>query len=180
MGIRRALRAGLTACCVAALVLPAAITTFGLRVKSGGPVGIRLAAVGLADKTTFAGEIPAVNGMCAAIPRNASVVFIDSGSGGAADRLTQVVRGMCGVPVARIDHARFGIAEQVARGIEQAGRRPVFLSGTRSRLIPYGGQVRLIMRLRSTLDENALTAPPLHTLPFDVDLWMSEPSGATP
>jgi len=32
------------------------------------------------------------------------------------------------------------------------------------------------MRLRSTQDENALTAPPTHTLPFPVNLWMSEPA----
>lgn len=32
------------------------------------------------------------------------------------------------------------------------------------------------MRLRSTQDQNALTVPPLHTLPFDVDAWMSEPA----
>jgi hypothetical protein len=174
-GVGRPLRAGVVTCCVALLVLPAAITTFGLRVKSGGPVGVRLAAEGLANKTTYGGEIPAVRRMCAAIPRDASVVFIDSGSGAAADRLTQVVRGMCDVPVARLDHARLTAVQQVVRGIEHAGRRPVFLAGARSRLVPYGGQVRLVMRLRSTMDENALTAPPLHTLPFNVNVWMSEP-----
>lgn len=176
MGIGRWLRGGLVTCLVAVLVLPAAITTFGLRVKSGGPVGVRLAAEGMATKTTYGGQIPAVRRMCAAIPRDASVVFIDSGSGGAAARLTQVVRGMCGVPVARIDHAGFDTAEQVVRGIERAGRRPVFLAGARSRLVPYGGDVRLIMRLRSTMDENALTAPPLHTRPLNVNVWMSEPA----
>ena len=176
MGVGRVLRAGLVTCCVAVLVLPAAITTFGLRAKGGGPVGIRLAAEGLATKATYGGEIPAVRRLCSAIPRDSSVVFIGSGSGGAADRLTQVVRGMCGVPVARIDHGRFDTVEQVVRGIEQAGRRPVFLAGVRSRLAPYGGQVRLVMRLRSTMDENALTAPPLHTLPFNVNVWISEPA----
>jgi hypothetical protein len=176
MGVHRALRAGLVACCAVALLLPAAITTFGLRVRSGGPVGIRLAAVGLATKTTYGGQVAAVRGLCAAIPRDASVVFIDSGSGGAADQLTQVIRGMCGVPVARIDHARLASAEQVVAGIERAGRRPVFLAGARSPLTPYGGQVRMVMRLRSTMDQNSLTAPPLHTLPLDINVWMSEPS----
>jgi hypothetical protein len=176
MDVGLALRAGLVTCFAAVLLLPAAVTTFGLRVRSGGPAGIRLAAVGLAFKTTYGGEIPAVNGMCAAIPRDASVVFIDSGGGGAADRLTEVVRGMCGVPVADIAHAHFQSVEQVIRGIEQAGRRPVFLAGVPSRLTRYGGQVRLVMRLRSTQDMNALTAPPLHTLPFDVNVWMSEPT----
>jgi hypothetical protein len=71
---------------------------------------------------------------------------------------------------------RLATVKQVVRGIQRAGRRPVFLAGAPSRLTPYGGQIRHIMRLRSTLDENALTAPPLHTNPFDVDVFMSEPT----
>jgi hypothetical protein len=176
MDIPRALYVSLAACGVVILVLPAVVTTFGLRARSGGPVGIRIAAVGLAFKTTYGGEIPAVNGLCAAIPRDASVVFIDSGGGGEASRLDEVVRGMCGVPVAEIDHAHFASTEQVVRGIEQAGRRPVFLAGTRKPLVRFGGRVRLVMSLHSTQDMNALTAPPLHTLPFDVYVWMSEPT----
>jgi hypothetical protein len=175
-GTARVVRAGVMVCCVVALVVPAVVTTFGLRVKSGGPVGIRLTADGLASKRTYEGEIAAVNRVCAAIPRDASVVFIGGTNGGGASRLTQVVRGTCGVPTADISSARLPTVEQVVRGIEQAGRRPVFLADSRSRLAPYGGRVRQVMRLRSTQDENALTAPPTHTIPFPVNLWMSEPS----
>jgi hypothetical protein len=114
--------------------------------------------------------------MCAAIPRDASVVFIDSGGGGEGSRLDEVVRGMCGVPVAAMDHANFASTEQVVRGIERAGRRPVFLAGSQKTLTRFGGPIRQVMRLRSTQDMNALTAPPLHTLPFDVNVWMSEPT----
>ena len=32
------------------------------------------------------------------------------------------------------------------------------------------------MALRSTQDMNALTSPPQHTLPFPVNVWMSEPA----
>ena len=175
-GTARAVHAGLMACCVVALVLPAAVTTFGLKVASGGPVGIRLAAKGLASQRTYQGEIPAVNGMCAAIPRDASVVFIGGTNGGPASRLTQVVRGMCGVPAAAIPVPRPSNVEQVVQGIRQAGRQPVLLASGRSRLVPYGGQVRLVMRLLSTQDENALTSPPTRTLPFDVVVWMTEPA----
>jgi hypothetical protein len=171
MNVGRALYAGLAACCLALLLVPAAITTFGLRISGGG-----LVAEGLAFKKTWQGEIAAVNGMCAAIPGDASVVFIDSGHGGASDRLAEVVRATCGVPVGSINSAQLATVEQVVRGIEQAGRRPVFLAGARSRLVPYGGQIRHIMRLRSTMDENALTAPPLRTLAFNVDVFMSEPT----
>ncbi len=176
MDVPRGLYVSLAACGVVILLLPATITTFGLRARSGGPVGIRIAAVGLAFKTTYGGEIPAVQAMCAAIPRDATVVFIDSGGGGEGSRLTEVVRGMCGVPVADINRGHLAITEQVVRGIERAGRRPVFLAGTRGPLVRFGGPIRQVMRLRSTQDMNALTAPPLHTLPFDVNVWMSEPT----
>src|SRR5215469_5617038 len=169
--VSRALQGALAACCLALLLVPATITTFGLKISSG-----RLVAEGLAFRKTWQGEIAAVNGMCAAIPGDASVVFIDSGHGGASDRLAEVVRATCGVPVGSINSAHLATVEQVVRGIQRAGRRPVFLAGARSRLTPYGGQITHIMRLRSTMDENTLTAPPLHTIPFDVDVFMSEPT----
>ncbi len=175
-GVGRVVYTGLAALCVAALVLPAAMTTFGLGVKPGGPVGIRLTADGLANKITYRGEIPAVDGLCAAIPRDASVVFIQHGQGGVADQLSQVVRGMCGVPVARMSPAPPGTMQQVLRGIEQAGRRPVLLAGISGQLTPYGGQIRQIMRLRSTKDGTALTVPPRHTRPLIINVWMSEPA----
>jgi hypothetical protein len=176
MDVPRGLYVSLAACGVVILLLPATITTFGLRARPGGPVGIRIAAVGLGFKTTYGGEIPAVNALCAAIPHDASVVFIDSGGGGEGSRLTEVVRGMCGVPVADIDRAHAGIIGQVVRGIEGAGRRPVFLAGTRTPLVQFGGPIQQVMRLRSRQDMNALTAPPLHTIPFNVNVWMSEPT----
>jgi hypothetical protein len=175
-GIDRVVYGGLTALCVPVLIVPAAMTTFGLGVKPGGPAGIRLTANGLADKVTYDGEIPAVDGMCAAIGRDASVVFVQGGQGGVADRLSQVVRGMCGVPAARMRPVPAATMDQVLRGIERAGRRPVLLAGLPARLTPYGGDVRQIMKLRSTQDMNALTGPPHHTLPFPVNVWMSEPA----
>jgi hypothetical protein len=171
MNAGQVLYAGAAACCVALLLVPAAITTFGLRIKNGGVV-----AEGMAFKRTYGGEIAAVNGMCAAIPRDSSVVFVDSSGGGEADRLAEVIRATCGVPVGSIARAHLATVEQVVRGIEQAGRRPVLLAGARARLSPYGGHIRHIMALRSTRDEDTLTTPPLHTLPFDVDVWMTEPT----
>jgi hypothetical protein len=175
-GTAGVVHAGVMVCCVAALVLPAAVTTFGLKVASGGPAGIRLTANGLASARTYQGEIAAVDRLCAAIPRDAAVVFIGGTNAGDAAWLTQVVRGMCGVPAASIASQTPQTVEQVVRGIEQAGRRPVFLTGVPSRLVPYGGQIRMIMNLHTTQDENALTAPPTHTLPLDVTVWMSEPT----
>ena len=135
-GYDRVTTGALASLCVAALVLPAAMTTFGLKLKHGGPLGIRPTADGLAFQATYQGEISAVNGMCAAIPRDASVVFADDLI---AEFLTEDVRGMCGVPAARMVTSRPGDLEQVVRGIEQAGRRPVILAGKPSELTPYGG-----------------------------------------
>jgi hypothetical protein len=172
MSIERVLFVGLAFCCAAALVLPAAGTSFGLAVRPGGPLGEKLVANGLAFKITYPGEIAAVDRMCAAIPRDSSVVIIN---GPTADRFSEVIRGMCGVPVGRVNSPTLTTVEHIVRGIVQAGRRPVLLGGGRSQLTPYRGRIRLIMRLRTRIDESTLTTPPLTTWPFRWSIWMSEP-----
>jgi hypothetical protein len=173
MGTERVLRGGLAACCAALLVLPPAITTFGLKLGSGGPVGIRLAADGVAFKKTYQGEIAAVNRMCAAIPRGATVIII---SGGVAAKLSEVIRGMCGNPTAQIDHPYPGRVEQVLHDVEQAGRRPVLLAADRPALVRYRGRIQQVMALRTTWDAHTLTTPPLGTWPLNIYVWMSEPA----
>jgi hypothetical protein len=172
-GAPAVLRATLAACLVALLVLPAAITTFGLRLSSGGPAGVRLAAVGLAFKTSYQGEAGAVNGLCAAIPRGSTVLFL---SGGIAGNLAQVVRGMCGDPTADIVNPRPAAVGQDVLSIMQAGRRPVLLAATRSQLDHYGGPIRQIMMLRITWDAHTLTTAPLSPWPYSFTVWMSEPT----
>ncbi|HUZ23851.1 MAG TPA: hypothetical protein VMV07_08795 [Streptosporangiaceae bacterium] len=171
-GWRRGAVGGVAAFLAAALVLPAASTTFGLTHRDGGPLGVEPAAVGLAAKATYRGEIAAVNGLCAAIPRNASVVIVNAGT---ANRLAQVVRGMCGVPVARLGHPPLAAEEVVANGIRRAGRRPVLLASGPEQLIRFGGPMRQVMDLRSTGDEHPLTTPPMNTRKIRFNVWMSEP-----
>ena len=172
-GAPPALRATLAACLVALLVLPAAITTFGLRLRSGGPAGVRLAAVGLAFKRSYQGEAGAVNGLCAAIPRGSTVLFL---SGGIAGNLAQVVRGMCGDPTADVVDPRPAAVGQDVLSITQAGRRPVLLAATRSQLDRYGGPIRQIMMLRITWDAHTLTTAPVYPWPISFTVWMSEPT----
>jgi hypothetical protein len=172
-GVERVVRVGLAACFVVLLVLPAVVTSFGLKLRSGGPVGIKIAAVGLATRRTYQGQIGAVQGMCAAIPRGSTVVFINAGVG---DKLAEVVRGMCGNPAADISHRHPSKVERLLLSIEQAGRRPVLLGADRSELARYGGPVRQVMALRSTWDPHTLTAPPLYPWPLNLNVWMSEPS----
>src|SRR5450755_4564663 len=96
----------------AALVLPAAQTTLGLGIRDGGPLGLRPAAAGLAFTPTYQGEVQAVRGLCAAIPRDSSVLIVDRRT---ADNYTQLIRGMCGVPVARTDDPRARAVSEVVR-----------------------------------------------------------------
>jgi hypothetical protein len=169
-GYDRVIQAGLVTVCSVALVLPAAVTSFGLRVATGGPLGVRPVAHGLAVKRTYAGEIAAVNRMCAAIPHGSSVVIIDAQT---AAWFAQVVRGMCGEPTAWTDRRPADI-RQVVSAIRQAGRRPVLLGAGRSQVAPYG-PAREVLALRTREDARLRTAPPLSTRPRPIAVWMTEP-----
>jgi hypothetical protein len=156
----------------AALVLPAAQTTLGLGIRDGGPLGLRPAAAGLAFTPTYQGEVQAVHGLCAAIPGDSSVVIVDRPI---ADNFTQLVRGMCGVPVARTHDPGVSAVSDVIRGIRQAGRQPVLLGARRRQLKPYGAAPRQVMALRTTQDSHTLINPPRATWKLTVNVWMSEP-----
>jgi hypothetical protein len=161
----------------AALVLPPSITTFGLGVKTGGPLGITLTAQSVAFETTYGGELGAVDGMCAAIPKDSSVVIVD---GPIADRFTEIIRGMCGDPAARVTPSDgppdASLMRSIVQGIQQAGRRPVLLAATASELKPYGGLVRKVMSLNTTMDSSILMEPARTTHPLQLTIWMWEPA----
>jgi len=161
----------------AALVLPPSITTFGLGVKTGGPLGITLTAQSVAFETTYGGELGAVDGMCAAIPKHSSVVIVD---GPIADRFTEIIRGMCGDPAARVTPSDgppdVSLMRSIVQGIQQAGRRPVLLAATASELKPYGGLVRKVMSLTTTMDGSILMEPARTTHPLQLTIWMWEPA----
>jgi hypothetical protein len=161
----------------AALVLPPSMTTFGLGVKTGGPLGITLTAQSVAFETTYGGELSAVDGMCAAIPPHSSVVIID---GPVADRFLEIIRGMCGDPAARITPSGrspdVSLVRSIVQGIQQAGRRPVLLAATASELKPYGGLARKVMSLNMRIDSSILTGPPRTTQPLKLSVWMWEPA----
>lgn len=173
MDLQRAVYGGLALCLLAALLLPGIITSFGLRPRSGGPVGIKIVAEGTAVKTTYRGETAAVASLCAAIPAHSSVVIIDAGT---ANPFTEVVRAMCGQPTARLAANKPAAVRQVISGIVAAGRRPVLLAANPAQLAPYGAPARLVMRLRTTMDASNLTRPPTGVRPYHWNIWMSQPS----
>ena len=139
--------AGSAAVLAVALVLPAAMTTFGLGVKTGGPVGVTLTADGLADKIAYAGELAAVDGLCAAIPKDSSVIIIDGPIAGPVHRDHPRHVRCPGGP----RHDRSGrppdaaLVRQIVQDVRRAGRQPVLLAATASELKPYGGLARKVM-----------------------------------
>ena len=167
------LRASVVAFLAAALILPAVKTTFGLAHRAGGPLGVHVVAVGLADHTTFRGEITAVHDLCAAIPANASALFISAQAG---DQLAQVVRGMCGEPAAVVVQPGRQNVQALIEDIRRAGRRPVLLASSSAALVGYGRPVQ-VMKLTSQTDAHSLVTPPLYTHRFELDIWMSVFSG---
>jgi hypothetical protein len=171
-GAGPAARAGVTALLAAALVVPAAWTTFGISDQHG-----RLTAGGLAGQVTYAGEVAAVRRLCAAMPARASVIMI---SPHVADQLAQVVRGMCGVPAADLVGQPGRVVRAVIGGIRGAGRRPVILALTRRQLRPYAARPRRVLHLRLQVDEHALTAPPRRTMSHTVTAWLAEPAAGAP
>jgi hypothetical protein len=173
--VARPVRGAVVAVCALALVLPAAVTTFGLSVHSGGSGGTRLTADGLALKTTYAGEIAAVNGLCAALPADGSVVFVNAGQSKASPELAEVVRGMCGRPAAILTSGGKPAVAKAVRAIWQTGRQPVLVAGYPKVLGSFGGTPRHVMDLHTAMDGATLTAPPTGTRPFTLSLWISEP-----
>ncbi len=162
------------ACCVAALLVPTVVTTFGLGLTHSGKSGsLRPAANGLALKRTGAGEEAAVQGLCAAIGSGASVVIVDRP---VAQQFTQVIRGMCGVPAGWMSDATVPNVRDVLTGINAAGRRPVLLAGRRSELASYGSAATKVLDLRTTQDSHELTQPPTAPWPLHFVIWLVAPT----
>ncbi|MEQ4723681.1 hypothetical protein [Nonomuraea sp. B19D2] len=156
---RRAQRALLSAGCLL-LVAPAAVTS-----------------IGTAFTPVERGESAAVAGLCAALPRDASVLIVERVTG---DRFTQLVRGMCGLPTARVVRASDpdlpspANVTRLAERVRRAGRVPVLLAAEKDQVSPYGAPVR-VMGLRTLQDERSLTDPPNGTWSLSIDVWMTRP-----
>jgi len=169
-GVSRVACAALACCCAVALLLPTAVTTFGIRVKHG-PAGSRLVAHGLAFKTTYRGEVAAVEKLCRAIPPGSSVVIVSPLLSG---RWTEVVRGMCDVPAGRVNSGSAKNMAATIRGIRRAGRIPVLLGAWPMALEGYGTTVREIVNLQTHADISTLLKPPLTTQERSEIIWMTE------
>jgi hypothetical protein len=162
-------------CCVAALVVPTAVTTFGLGLTHSGKGGaLRPVADGLATKRIGVGEISAVRGLCASIRPGSSVVILDQQ---VAQRFLQVIRGMCGVPAASMAGQPAAAVATEVSGIGSAGRRPVLLAARPRQLAGYGGSPVRVLDLLTTQDPHTLTQPPAGPWPIRYVIWLAVPTG---
>ena len=157
--------------CVGALLLPTALTTFGVGVSPTGRAPPRSPAAGLAFQRTGQGEITAVSKLCTAIGPGASVVIVDPRVG---NGFAQLIRGGCDTPTARMDRPTPLSVQQVIVGIRQAGRRPVLLGSSQAQVAPFGVS-REVINLTTRQDAHELTRPPTGTWPIRYTIWMAEP-----
>jgi hypothetical protein len=161
-----------SAFCAAAMVLPAFTTSFGFGLThSGVGGGLRLSTKGIAQHAIRVGETGAVRGLCAAIGRSSSVLILDRKVAG---DFTQVIRGMCGVPVAWMPPGTAPAAvDAVLAGILKARRHPVILGARPTEITGFGGSPTLVMRLTTTQDPHDLTQAPGAPLPAKYVIWMA-------
>jgi hypothetical protein len=162
--------------CAAAMLVPTLSTTFGLGLShTGKSGGLTPVAQGLALTRTGAGEISAVAGLCSQLPRNASVVIVDRP---AAAAFTQVIRGMCGVPVAWTSSRSVAVVDRVIGSISAAGRRPLLLAATKSQLAAFGGTPVRVLDLATAQDPRQLTQLPTSPEQVYYQLWLTAPTSA--
>jgi len=162
-----------SAFCVAAMLVPTVATTFGLGFShSGRSGGLKPVAQGLALTKTGAGENAAVASMCAQIPHGASIVIVGWPT---ASGFAQVLRGMCGVPVAWMTGRSVADVDNVLGAIATKGRHPLLIAGSERALAGYGGSPVRVLDLSTTEDPHELVQVPTVPQHVHFQVWMTSP-----
>jgi len=185
LGAKPATAVGAGVCCVLAMAIPALVTSVNPGLAAHPTVSAHSSGVskyisrvrlrGMGVSATYGGSLAAVTSLCTAIGPDAAVVFVD---GSTAARFGQVVRGTCGQPAASAAGASTVTIEQVVKSIELAGRHPVLLGTSRSKLSLFGIVPRRVIFLRTSADPAVLTGPPARTWPVTYTVWMASPLGS--
>ncbi|RVX47428.1 dolichyl-phosphate-mannose-protein mannosyltransferase [Nonomuraea polychroma] len=131
-------------------------------------------SIGTAFTPVERGEAAAVAAMCAKLPPDASVLIVERVTG---DRFTQLVRGMCDRPAAKVkldgeDTAPEADVRRLIERVRGAGRVPVVLAAECSQVSPYGPADH-VMALVTLQDERSLLDPPNGTWSLGIDVWMA-------
>jgi len=123
----------------------------------------------MALKRIGAGQSDAVSGLCARIPRNASVVIVDWPT---TAEFAQVIRGMCGVPTAWMSRQPAASVQAVTASVAAAGREPVLLAGSAAQLAAFSGSPELVLSLVTNGDPHELTQLPTSPQQVTYQVWM--------
>ncbi|MBW8484622.1 hypothetical protein [Actinomadura parmotrematis] len=136
-------------------------------------VPVAISSAGLAAARTDRGEVAAVRRMCTAFGgAGHSIIVVDTVT---ADRFLQVIRGMCGLPAARLlPGAGQADVQRVMGKVVKAGRRPVVVGAQAAQVAPYGPPTQ-VMALRARQDARTLDRPPSGTWGLAIDVWAAEP-----
>ncbi len=130
-------------------------------------------AQGLALTRTGAGEAAAVRQLCESFPGNATVVIADSST---ALEFSQIIRGMCGLPVALVAQGPTSPIQAVIRSIAATGRRPILLAASASDLAGFGGTPVRILDLATTEEPHDLIRIPTALQPVHFQVWATAPA----
>jgi hypothetical protein len=184
-GAGRITAGGAATCCVLAMAIPAFVTSVNPGFAAHPSVSAQSSGLskfisrvqfrGMGASATYGGSLSAVTKLCSEIGPGASVVFVDTAT---ADSFGQLVRGECGAPAASAAGASAAHLAQVVSSIEQAGRHPVLLGESRSRLALFGLVPRVALALHTSSDPAVLTGPPATTWPVTYTVWMTSPPGS--
>jgi hypothetical protein len=160
LGYGRRVAAGVAACGTLLVLVPTVATSSGLMFTR-----------------TENGEVAQARAMCEAIGPNSAAIIVDRLT---ADRFSQVIRGMCDTPTARVrvlpgaQVAPPGDVARVARKVAAGGRRPVMLGDDPTDVTPYG-RVSRVFHVHGRRDPNNLTSRPKGTSPLALNVWMAQP-----
>ena len=158
--------------CVGAMLLPSVSTSFGFGLTHAGTRGgLQPTAGGLAQHSVGAHQTDAVRSLCSSIGRSSSVLIVDRRI---AASFSQVIRGMCGVPVAWVSpNAPASTIPAVLAGISRSGRHAVVLGSSPPQVGVFGGSPTLIMKLVTTQYPHELTQPPGAPWLASYRIWMA-------
>ncbi|MDA2812447.1 hypothetical protein O4J56_17525 [Nocardiopsis sp. RSe5-2] len=122
------------------------------------------------DYRSDVGTIRAAERLCAAIPPDASVVLVD----GVGHYYGQLIRGMCGVPVAAAVDGPAVV--RAVEGVLERGRTPVLAAEKEEPLrshAPPGSRLEHPFHVRSDQDPSTLMEPPSSPWAFHGDIWVA-------
>ncbi|CAM3634639.1 hypothetical protein GCM10009799_26170 [Nocardiopsis rhodophaea] len=129
-------------------------------------------AAGVMSYRSDIGSVAGTRELCAALPKDASVLMVD----GSAGNYMQLIRGVCGVPTARTLTDEAAVVDRVTARIRERGRTPVLAASspeTLDRYVPPTTPKEHPFDVHSASDPSTLMEPPSGPWAFNGDVWIA-------